>query len=214
VGTTPTSVWSWSDGRAWIRLQATDAWAGPGLFGGLGALVRTEPLGHGSVYVRADGRRVALHGEDLDLVVDGSVSTDELLDVLAATGVAPDELPADWPERRTASRGAIREVRPGALGLRVDGFARPVGRIEGPAVVLAAAGAGDRILRLDQVPGVRVGQPLEPDYVVVEVRGRPGRWAPGAGRLEWVEGGLVITLRGTGLTKDELLTVATELDPL
>ena len=32
-----------------------------------------------------DGRRVAWHGEDLDLVVDGSVGTEDLLTVAAAT---------------------------------------------------------------------------------------------------------------------------------
>lgn len=209
-GATPTSVWSWSDGRAWIRLQATDAWAGPGLFGDLGPLVR--PVG--DVWVAAGGRRVGLHADGLDLVVDGSVSTEELVAVLDGLGVEPAELPADWPERRSASRAAIRRTVPGALGLAADGFERPLARLDGDAVVLVAVGAGDRSLRLDQVPGDHVGQPLEDDYQVVDVRGRAGRWAPASGRLEWVEDGLVLTLRGTGLTRDELVAVAEGLEPL
>jgi hypothetical protein len=209
-GATPTSVWSWSDGRAWIRLQATTAWTGPGLFGDLGPLVR--PVG--DLWVRADGRRVGLHAEGLDLVVDGSVTTDELVAVLDDLDVRPTPLPADWPETRAASRAAIRRAVPGALGLAASGFERPLARLDGDAVVLVAVGAGDRSLRLDQVPGDHVGQPVEDDYQAVPVRGRAGRWAPGSGRLEWVEDGLVLTLRGTGLTRDELVAVAEGLEPL
>jgi hypothetical protein len=213
-GATPTAVWSWSDGRAWIRLQATDAWQGDGLFGDLGPLVRAEPFGTGEVWVRADGRRVGLHADGLDLVVDGSVDTPELVAVLRSLDVTPVDLPEAWPEHRAASRSAIRQALPGALGLRVDGFERPVGRVDGASVVLVAAGAGERGLRLDQQPGAHISQPVELDYETLEVRGRPGRYAPGSGRLEWVEDGHVLTLRGTGLTRAELLTVADGLAPL
>jgi len=213
-GATPTAIWSWSDGRAWIRLQATDAWAGSGLFGDLGPLVRPRPFGDGEVFVRADGRRIGLHADGLDLVVDGSVGTDELVAVLDGLDVAPVDLPEDWPEHRSASQAAIRGAVPGALGLGVEGFERPAARLDGGSVVLFAVGAGDRSLRLDQVPGTRISPPLEPDYVTVEVRGHPGRYAPGSGRLEWVEDGRVQILRGTGLTRDELLAVAEGLQPL
>jgi hypothetical protein len=213
-GATPTGVWSWSDGRAWIRLQATDAWSEPRLFGDLGDLVRAQPFGDGVVYLRPDGRRVGLHGADLDVVVDGSVGTDELLTVIGDVDVAPVELPADWPEHRQASLPAIRRALPGVLGLAAAGFERPVARLEGDMVVLVAVGAGARSLRLDQVPGDHISLPVEMDYVAVEVRGHAGRYAPGSGRLEWVEDGRVHVLRGTGLSRDELLAVAEDLTPL
>ena len=226
LGATPTDIWSWSDGRAWIRLQATTAWTGPGLFGDLGDLVRSRPLtgsgadagdgraGAGEVWVRADGRRVGLHGAGVDLVIDGSVGSEALVEVLAALDVAPVPLPQDWPEHRAATRGAIRRAVPGALGLGVEGFERPVARVDGAAVVLVAAGAGDRSVRLDQVSGKRISPPIEVDYDVVRVRGRPGRFAPASGRLEWVEDGRLHILRGTGLTREELLAVADGLVPL
>jgi len=213
-GATPTDVWSWTDGRAWIRLQATSAWAGPGLFGDLGPLVRTEPLGDGQAYVRADGRRVALHAEGLDLVVDGSVGTADLVAVLEGLDIAPTPLPESWPEHRTATRRAIRAAVPGALDLVVAGFDRPVARLEGDAVVLVAVGAGDRLLRLDQAVGGRITPPQEVDYDAIRVRGRDGRYAPATGRLEWVEGGVVLRLQGTGLTRGELVAAAEALRPL
>jgi hypothetical protein len=123
-------------------------------------------------------------------------------------------LPDTWPEHLAASRAAIRRALPGALGLAVDGFARPVARVDDGGVVLLAAGAGDRVLRLEQVVGSRVRPPQEADYVAVRVRGHAGRYAPGTGELEWAEDGRVLTLSGTGLTRAELLAAAEALTPL
>ena len=46
------------------------------------------------------------------------------------------------------------------------------------------------------------------------VRGVEARYTPGADRLEWVEDGVVLSLRGTGLTRAELVSVADQLEPL
>ena len=62
--------------------------------------------------------------------------------------------------------------------------------------------------------GTQISPPQEDDYDAVRVRGHAGRYAPESGRLEWVEGGLVITLQGTGLTREELLAAAEGLTPL
>ncbi len=161
-----------------------------------------------------DGRRVAWHGEDLDLVVDGSVGTEDLLTVAAATGVASVDLPPGWSEARSASPAVIRRAVPGALGLDVDGFGAPAGRVDGSTAVLFTAGAGDRRLLLEQMPGRRIPQPTELAYESVRIRGVDARYASGPNRLEWVEGDLVLTLQGTGLTRAELLTAAEGLAPL
>jgi len=207
-GPTPTAVWSWSDGRAWIRLQATDAWSGARLFGDLGPLVRPVRVGAVDAFVSPDGRQVGWHGDDLDLVVDGSVGTDTLLAVAAATGVPSVALPTAWPEVRSASPAVIRRSVPGALSLDVDGFEAPAGRVDGPTAVQFTAGAGDRRLLLAQTPGGRIAQPTEQVYESVRVRGVDARYAPGPNRLEWVESGLVVTLEGTGLDRAELLAMA------
>jgi len=213
-GPTPTAVWSWSDGRAWIRLQATDAWSGRRLFGDLGPLVRPVRLGAGEAFVSPDGRRVGWHGEDLDLVVDGSVGTEALLAVVAAAGVPPRALPPAWPEVRSASPADIRRSVPGALGLVAEGFEEPAGRVDGRTAVQFTAGAGDRRLLLRQTPGERIAQPTETAYESVRVRGVDARYAPGPNRLEWVESGLVLTLEGTGVGRAELLAVAEGMTPL
>ncbi|MET0913753.1 MAG: hypothetical protein ABWZ68_10695 [Acidimicrobiales bacterium] len=213
-GPTPTGVWSWSDGRAWVRLQATEAWTGPRLFGDLGSLVRPRAMAGGQAYVSPDGRQVALHGASVDLVVDGSVATGTLLAVVDDLEVTSVPLPPDWPEQRSASPAAIRRALPGALGLEVPGFEHPAGRLDGDAAVLFTAGAGDRRLLLEQAPGTRIRPPTESNYETVGVRGVEARYTPGADRLEWVEDGAVLSLRGTGLTRAELVSVADQLEPL
>jgi hypothetical protein len=214
TGATPAGVWSWSNGRAWIRLTATRRWTGSGLFGDLGALVRSQPSAAGEVYVSADGRRVGLHGANLDLVVDGSIPTSALVAVVEDLGVPAVDLPASWPEQRTAGPDAVRRALPGALGLAAPGFGSPAARLEGDSVVQFATGSGDRRLLLVQVPGATLSPPLENDYETPTVRGEDGRYTPAAGQLEWLEDGRLITLRGTGLTEAELVAVAEGLEPL
>jgi hypothetical protein len=213
-GPTPTGIWSWCDGRAWVRLQATEAWSGPGLFGDLGPLVRPRAVASGEAYVSPDGRRVAVHGPAVDLVVDGSVGTETLLAVIDSMAMASVPLPTDWPEVRSATPAAIRRAVPGALGLDVAGFEPPAGRLDGDTALLFTAGAGDRRLLLAQVPGDRVSAPTESDYETAPVRGVTARYTPRGNQLEWVESGLVLSLRGTGLTRSELLAVAEGLAPL
>jgi hypothetical protein len=213
AGATPAGVWSWSDGRAWVRLTATDAWAGPGLFGDLGSLVRARRSTLGEVYVSADGRRVGLHGGGVDLAADGSVPTSVLIGVIEDLGVASVPLPEDWPERRSAGPAAVRRALPGALALQADGFGPPAATIEGDTVIQFASGSGDRRLLLVQAPGLATTPPSETDYETLSVRGQPGRYTPATDLLEWVEDGRVVTLRGTGLTRDELWAVAEGLEP-
>ena len=84
-------------GAAWFTVQATADWAGDRLFGDLGPDVRPIELdGAGSAYVSADGQRIGLHADDLDVVVAGSLP----------------------PERPRGDRGrARRDGRSRAVGL-------------------------------------------------------------------------------------------------
>ena len=156
----------------------------------------------------ADGQRVAIHGADADLVVDGSVSTSQLVDLALAQGVTPVAVPASWPEQRSASAAEVQAAVPGAFGLDVPGFDAPAGRLDGRSAVLSAAGAGDRRLELVQRRGDRISPPLGLDYDTVRLRGREARYTPDANRLEWVERGLVLVLEGAGLSRVELVGVA------
>jgi hypothetical protein len=208
------AVRTWTDGRAWVKVRATGNWPGGRLFGDLGQLVRPAGLGAGMAYWSEDGSRVAVHGRGLDLVVTGSVSGADLARVAASLPVAGRPVPAGWAEAATST---LPEAAAADPGLRVPrdlrGFAPPAVRVDGRTVTLAYAGPGSRGFLLVQAPGDRLAPPLDDDPVGVRVRGADGRWSPGRGELEWVEGHRVLTLRSGTLPLEELLTVAASLEP-
>jgi hypothetical protein len=208
------AVRTWTDGRAWVKVRATRNWPGGRLFGDLGQLVRPAGLGAGVAYWSEDGSRVAVHGDGVDLLVTGSVSGADLARVAASLPVTGRPVPAGWAEAATST---LPEAVAADQGLRVPrdlrGFAPPAVRVDGRTVTLAYAGPGAQGFLLVQAPGDRLTPPLDDDPVGVRVRGRDGRWSPGRGELEWVEGHRVLTLRSNTLPLEELLTIAASLEP-
>ena len=208
------AVRTWTDGRAWVKVRATRIWPGCRLFGDLGQLVRPASLGAGVAYWSEDGSRVAVHGDGVDLLGTGSVCGADLARVAASLPVTGRPVPAGWAEAATST---LPEAVAADQGLRVPrdlrGFAPPAVRVDGRTVTLAYAGPGAQGFLLVQAPGDRLTPPLDDDPVGVQVRGRDGRWSPGRGELEWVEGHRVLTLRSNTLPLEELLTIAASLEP-
>jgi hypothetical protein len=209
------AVQSWTDGRAWLTVRSTADWPGGHLFGDLGGEVRPVALGGaGRGYASADGRRVALHGPCLDVVVEGSVPAAELQAVAAGLGVRGEPVPAGWAEAATATRRAAATALPGLLVPRGGGgFAAPAVRVDDRTVSQVASGAGDRGFVLVQAPAAHLPPPSDGDEVGVTVRGRPGRYSYGLGQLDWIEGGVARSLRSGTLTLAELVGVADRLEP-
>ncbi|MGH8875650.1 MAG: hypothetical protein ACRDVM_10430, partial [Acidimicrobiia bacterium] len=204
-------VASWSDGRAWVKVASTSEWVGPGLFGELGDLVRPAHQPAGIAYVSEDGTRVAVHGRGTDVVVSGTLSTEELLRVAASVGVDGIPVPAWWPEAFTATLDEARLALPGLLSAPGD-LGTPAVRVVGEAVVLGYSGPGERRFELVQRPGLVLSPPFEPDVRGVEVRGTVARFTPSLGELEWVEGGRVVSLRSHSLGLSELVAIAERLE--
>lgn len=216
TGTGPAvDVASWSDGRAWIKVRSTGAWPGGRLFGDLGPVVRTVDLEDGSTaYVNDRGDRVALHAPDLDVVVSGSVGEAVLLDVAASLGLDGMPMPDDWEQAATADRTTAVAALPGLLlPDRLPGFGPPALRVDERTVTAQFAGAGARSFTLVATPGDRLSPPLDASVIGIEVRGGEGRWSEARRELEWVEDGLVLSLRSPTLGLDDLLAVADSLEP-
>jgi Putative zinc-finger len=208
------TVRTWTDGRAWVKVRATRNWPGGRLFGDLGQPVRPAGLGAGVAYWSEDGSRVAVHGRGVDLLVTGSAGGADLARVAASLPVTGRPVPAGWAEAATSTLPEAAAADPGLRvprGLR--GFAAPAVRVDGRTVTLAYAGPGSRGFLLVQTPGDRLAPPLDDDPVGVRVRGSDGRWSPGRGELEWVERHRVLTLRSSTLPLEELLAIATALEP-
>jgi hypothetical protein len=203
---------SWSDGRAWFKVASTTAWRGRRLFGDMGDPVRRVATDSGWVYLTEDGSKAAIHGDDIDLVVTGSLPSETLRMVAESLGISGRMVPRGWVE---ASTSTIDEASLATDFLLVpsglQGFGPPSVRIDESTVVLGYAGAGDRGFRITETPRSSLVPPLDADVIGVEVRGLPGRFTPNRGELEWVEAGHVITLRSTTLSLEELLAVATAM---
>lgn len=217
---------TYTDGRAWIRVSSVTGWPAGRLFGVTDA--RPVPLGTGVAYLGDGGRRVALHASPaasadggeaaastdapaaLGVVVTGSLAPEELLGVAGSLGVVGVAVSGD--DQAPVDLAAARAALPSLLvpsGLA--GFAAPTARLEGEAVVMVLAGAGDRAAVLTQLPSAVIGPPLEAGVRAVAVRGLRARWSPGRGELDWVESGAVRGLRSGTLGLADLLTIAETL---
>jgi hypothetical protein len=213
TGAPVVGVRTWTDGRSWVKVRATRGSAGRALFGELGDVVRPVELNAAGVaYVGENGDRVALHGDAIDVVVEGSVSEADLLATAASLGVRGLPVPAAWAEAGTGTVAEAEAVLPGLLvGSRLDGFRAPGVRIDDRVVTLDYTGAGARGFRLTEAPGDLLVPPLDPDVRGLEVRDSIGRYQPATGELEWVEAGMVVSLRSTTLSVRELLGIADHL---
>jgi hypothetical protein len=209
------AVRSWSDGRAWLTVRAATRWPGGRLFGELGPDVRPVDLGAaGTGYASSDGRRVALHTADADLVVSGSLPADRLEAVAADLGAVGLAVPPSWDEAATAGLDDAARALPGLLvAAGLDGFGPPAVRVDGDTVTQSHAGAGRRGLTITERAAPALSPPSAGDESGVTVRGTAGRYSRQRGELEWSEGGIAVSLRSDSLGLAELLAIADDLEP-
>lgn len=212
-GTPPVAVASYSDGRSWVAVRATQAWDREQLFGGLGAHVRELDLAGATAYERVDGSRIALHTDDLDVVVAGSLPRTDLRRVAASLDVDGQPVPNNWREAEIADLAEARQTLDGLLApTELAGFAEPTVRIDGQRVTLAYAGSGDHALTLTQQPAEALPPPLDSDVDRVQVRGHIGRASLTRGVLEWVENGRLVRLSSDTLSLGKLHAIAETLE--
>ena len=209
------AVRSWSDGRAWLTVRATTEWDGTRLFGDVGRDVRPVDLGAAGVaYASSDGRRLGLHTADRDIVVAGSLPADRIEAVAADLGVVGLAVPAAWDEAATSNLDEAAQALPGLLTApALDGFGPASVRVDGATVTQAHAGGGGRALTLTQQADRTLAPPSAGDEAAVTVRGTDGRYSLLRGEIEWVEGGVAVSLRSDTLALDELVGIADALVP-
>lgn len=215
AGSPPVDVASWSDGRAWVKVRSTSGWVGPGLFGGLGGVVRPLRLGAaGIAYASEDGSKLALRAAGRDVVVLGSAAPSVLRSVAASLGVVGTRVPDSWPEASSTSvsQAAAQGLDPLVLPPG-RGFGPPGVRVDGATVTVSYTGPGERGFVLVISPGARLSPPLDPDVRGTQVRGVVGRYSPGRGVVEWVEGTRLLSMASRTLSGAELADLAGGLGP-
>ena len=210
-----TEVRTWSDGRAWVKVATTREWRGGRLFGDPGPVVRRAVLGDGFAYIGEGGRRISIHGADVDVAVTGSLDPEMLLEVAGSLGVTGVPIPSSWEEAPTGGLAVAAAELPGLVApTALEGFPAPAVRAADGVVTIAYTGAGARGFLLVEAPGTELSPPLEPDVRTVPLRGTEARWSPERGVLEWTEGGLVVSLQSATLGLDELVAVTSTLEPV
>ena len=201
---------SWSDGRSWVMVEATRGWDEPRLFGLSLQFVDPVDLGDGSVgYLAPAGDAVAIHGEDGDILVTGSVPTALLVEAAASLGVQGLEVPTTWLEAATAT---VEDLPEGTLVPEVTGWSL-LARIDGRETTLLLSGGGTRSVIVTQMPGTRLDPPTGPDFSEVGVRGLDARHDLTSSTLEWVEDGFVVRMKSSTVSVEELLDLAAALEP-
>ncbi|MGH8946376.1 MAG: hypothetical protein ACRDVL_09510 [Acidimicrobiia bacterium] len=198
-------VASWSDGRAWLRVEMTEGWEEPSLFGIAGPFAERIDLGGGSVgYLSPDGSSVAVHAEDVDVLVTGSLQIERLIEAAASLPVAGMEVPSDWEQAAVVEAARLPEdvMVPDAEGWSVLGVSDDQG------VTLLLTGAGRRAVIVTERPGNRLDPPDGPDFFAVELDGVTARFDASAQVLEWVEDGLVIGMQSETVGLADLLSLA------
>jgi len=201
---------SWSDGRAWVAVEATRAWTRSELFGIPSPLARPVTGETGStLYVDPAGNAVAIHTGILDVVVSGSVSEDTLITIAASIGLTGQPVPSDW---RQASVVDADTLPSGSLVPQVDGWSI-LGMTSGDRTTILMTGTGSRRVLITSEPGERLDPPTGPDVVAVQVRAVTGRFDASTGTLEWVESGHIIRMRSATVGREELTSLAETMTP-
>lgn len=198
-------VASWSDGRSWITVQVTTGWGQPHLFGLSTPFVEPIELDEGSIgYLSPAGNSVAIHGEDTEVLVTGSVSQMVLTEVAASLEIQGQPVPGTWLEASTVPLDALPEM---TLVPEVDGWTI-LARFDGTDATLLLTGGGSRSVVVTQREGTVLDPPTGPDFSAVEVRGLEGRHAFSTSTLEWVENGRIVRMRSETVGIEELLELA------
>ncbi len=206
------SVASWSDGRAWFKIRWTSDWQATRLFGALGTLVREVSLNSGVAYLNERRDRIGIHGDNIDLVLMGSLPTETLVEIAESLGVTGRSVPNTWAETATSTLSEAHAAVSGLLlPVDLEGFGAPAIRVEPEVIIFAYAGPGNRGFLLTEAIDVELSPPLEANVRGIVVRGIDGRYTPDRGLLEWVEGNLAISLASSTMSADELVAIAESL---
>jgi hypothetical protein len=203
-------VASWSDGRSWLKVEATRDWDGLSLFGLSSPFVETVALGSGSLgYLSPGGNTLAIHGADMDVAVTGSVPRELLIEIASSLGIHGRAVPPTWLQ---ASIIGMDDLPPGTLVPAAEGWSI-LGRVENGRTTILLTGGGARNVVVTQQTGVRLAPPTGPDFYEVEVRGAIGRYDANAGTLEWIEDDQLIRLTSDTVEMTVLVEVAATMDP-
>ena len=199
------SVASWSDGRAWLKMETIESWDGSHLFGMTSQFVQPVDLGRNSVgYLAPQGDAISIHSNDIDIVIRGSIAKETLIEVAASLSTIGLPVPASWDE---AAVIGLDDLPTGTLVPDVEGWSI-LARLDTGQTAILLTGAGQRGVLITQGPGRQQSLPVGSDVSAVDLRGTTGTFDAAVGVLEWVEDGARVRIASDTVTKETLLDIA------
>ncbi|MEX2393746.1 MAG: hypothetical protein WD826_04620, partial [Actinomycetota bacterium] len=231
------AITTYAKGLAWLKVRETRSWSQQSLFGNVSSLAARRQTPIGPVYVEPAatnaGRRVAIHGQDVDLQLESNLSATELLAIAASFGIEARPAPDDWTTTRWSGGITRRQLSAAEVRDRIEPYIElpdpallegyelaTAHLVETPTshgVTLFYARQGvepDGIgLRLHLQPGGAFPPPLEPDTIALSVAGVGGRYSADRAELEWVASGVYRSITTHGFDLAQTIAIAESLEP-
>jgi hypothetical protein len=234
AGDAEQTVVAYSRGVSWLKIGETRDWTEPELFGVQPEAEQVQLPGVGVAYFEPGanlvGRRLAIHTEDGDLVLETNLPRAELLDVAGALDVRGRAIPRAWRVQRAGGVVSKRVPLEEAL-TRVPFAPRLLSELP-PGYTVASAELTEMGKRTGltvfyrQVDSDLGGAPIrlheelatEPAPIVsnvkpVRVEGERGLYDPALNRLQWNHRGVYYAIDSPGLEPPRLVELANTLRP-
>jgi hypothetical protein len=234
AGDAEQTVVAYSRGVSWLKIGETRTWSGHELFGVQPEAEQVQLPGVGVAYFEPGanlvGRRLAIHTEDSDLVLETNLPRAELLEVAGALDVRGRAIPRDWRvqraggvvSKRVTLDDALAEVpfSPRLLSELPAGYTVASAELTetGPRTGLTVfyrqvdSDLGGAPIRLHEELA-REPAPIVSNLRPVRVERERGLYDPALQRLEWTHRGVYYAIDSPGLEPPMLVELANTLRP-
>jgi hypothetical protein len=230
----PSAVLSYSRGLTWLNVRERPSSDSSRPFGGVSPTSQEVSLPGGGTALLDPGhgsgpRRISLSAGGVDVSIESNLPATQLVKVAGSLPAATRDVPRAWVDQRgpdgTTRRVSLRKAR-ALLGFAVPlpaelpaGYALAstelvdVAGVRGVTLYFEdASGAGDPI-RLHLEPGTQLPPASSARQYTLPVGDATGRFTPSRNQLEWLAGGLYISVDGAGRELAGLLAIARSLAP-
>lgn len=197
---------AWSNGRAWLMVEQTEAWSGDHLFGLASPFVTPIDTEFGVVYLDPEGERLGVHAATADYLISGTIGAQSLVGIARSLSLDALPVPEDWDEAGITTTTPVGALAPTGVDWRVSTL------VSEGAVTMLLSGNGDQRITFTAKEGSQLLPPSGPDQIAVTVRALSGRYDAGTGELEWVEAGQVLTMQSPTVDLETLVGLADTLE--
>jgi hypothetical protein len=232
------TILAYASGVSWLKIAETDDWSRGALYGVDPQSEEVAIQGAGVGYFEPgsdwSGRRLAIHTQSSDVLLETNLPRADLLRVASALGLAGRPIPEAWSvqraggvvSRRVSLSAAAREV-PFPVRLPADGSLPPGYTVASTELTSTRQSVGVTVfyrqvdsdlggspIRIHEEPGTRLAPAMLPNERGVRIAGEVARYDPSLRRLQWIRGGVYYAIDSPGMELPDLAALARSLRPV